>query len=96
MSSLPRLLALAVEVVLLVIRYRYDPERLKRELTERIDHELEERRGAFRKALATRDADVVSRMLADARDRARRKRLQHDAGSDVPAVNRPDDSPEGR
>jgi len=71
MSSLKRLFALLFEVILLVLRHRYDPERLKRELNRSIDHENEKRRQSFRRAVAERDEDAVNRMLARLRDRLR-------------------------
>ena len=74
MANLGPLLLLLIEVVLLVLKHRYDPERLKRELTRRIDDESEKRRQTFRRAVAERDEDAVSRLLARVRDRLRSRR----------------------
>jgi hypothetical protein len=98
MADFLRILTLAIEAALLVVRWRYDPERLKRELAERIDHEQQTRRQAFRDAAAKGDEDAVARMLARARDRARDRagRLPDGAADDVPARERPDGAPESR
>jgi len=60
MSSLGSLLMLLFEAIALFIRYRYDPEKLKREVAEAIDRENEKRRQAFRKSVAAGDEDDVS------------------------------------
>ena len=97
MAEFLRLVALAVQVVLLFFRYRYDPERLKLELQTRIDHEQKLRQQTFRDAVERGDEDAVSRMLADARDRARDARLQSGAsGGDLPPGDRQDGPPDGR
>jgi len=71
MTGIAHVLRLLIEVILLVLRHRYDPERLKRELNWRIDHENEKRRQTFRRAVAERDEDAVSGLLARVRDRLR-------------------------
>jgi hypothetical protein len=91
-----RLIVLLIEAVLLMVRYRYDPERLKRELQARIDDETQRRRQAFRDAVAKGDEDTVSRMLADARDRLRDGGVRPDAEGDVPPAKREGDPPEAR
>ena len=74
MSELGKIALLIIEVVLLVLRHRYDPERMKREFARRVDVEYERNRNTFRKAIADRDADLVSRMLLRVRDRLRARR----------------------
>jgi hypothetical protein len=96
MREFLRILWLAVEAAALVLRWRYDPERLKRELERRIDDERERRQQTFRDALAKRDDDAVARMLSRARDRARDERMRRDAEGDVPPRDRPDGPPESR
>jgi hypothetical protein len=68
------LLKLLFEVVLSVLRHRYDPERLERELLERLRNEREKDQRRFREATAKRDEDTVGRMLARVRDRLRSRR----------------------
>jgi hypothetical protein len=88
-SKLASLLVLLVEVILLVLRHRYDPDRLKQELNRRIDDAWTKDRQEFRRALDRRDEDSVSRRLADRLERLRRSRgLPDRLGEDDPPEER--------
>ena len=60
---------LLIEIVALILRYRLDPERLNTELAAKVLEERERLRRDFREAIHDRNADTVSRMLRDARDK---------------------------
>lgn len=66
-------LRLVIEIVLIVLRWCLDPERLKTALDERLERERQTREQQFRKALDAQDADAVSGMLSDLRRRLRGK-----------------------
>jgi len=68
-----RFLRLALEIVLILCRWYYDPARLREAVDERLEREQQERSQEFRKAIGQRDADTVSGMLADLRKRLRNK-----------------------
>ena len=66
-----RLLGLILEVVLILLRWYADPDRAASAVRERLEREQQSRRERFREALAKKDADTVSGMLSDLRDRVR-------------------------
>ncbi len=68
-----RMVRLVLEVVLLILRWYYDPERMQREVNERLERERQERKHDFRQAVDQKDADAVSGMLARLRDRLRNR-----------------------
>ena len=68
-----RVVRLVIEVVLILLRWFYDPVRMKQAVSERIEREHQERLQKFRKAITEHNEDTVSGMLARLRDRLRSK-----------------------
>lgn len=68
-----RIIRLVLEVVLIVLRWYYNPERMQNEMNERLERERQERVQRFRKAVDKKDAEAVSGMLAGLRERLRDK-----------------------
>ncbi len=68
-----RVVRLVIEVVLILLRWYYDPVRMKQAVSERIEREHQERLQKFRKAITEHNEDTVSGMLARLRDRLRSK-----------------------
>ena len=68
-----RAIRLVLEVVLILMRWYYDPGRMQREVNERLERERQERTQEFRRAVDKKDADAVSGMLSRLRERLRNK-----------------------
>ena len=68
-----RVVRLVIEVVFILLRWYYDPVRMKQAVSERIERERQERSQKFRKAITEHNEDAVSGMLARLRDRLRSK-----------------------
>ena len=68
-----RVVRLVIEVVLILLRWYYDPVRMKQAVSERIERERQERLQKFRKAITEHNEDTVSGVLARLRDRLRSK-----------------------
>ena len=68
-----RIIQLVLEVVFILLRWYADPQRMQREVNERLEREKQARIQQFRSAVDKKDADTVSGMLARLRDRLRNK-----------------------
>ena len=68
-----RIIQLVLEVVFILLRWYADPQRMRKEVNERLERDRQDRIQQFRSAVDKKDADGVSGMLARLRDRLRNK-----------------------